>query len=416
MWRRKTIGSYLDSQLPNFERVAGFYLMKKPNGTTLKIMAASSMVFFSLAAAVLGTLAWFTGIRKKDSAGDDFVVSARSGRFKQVTFHTLDKKVIGNTYSQSTFSFEKDYIGKITYNWVSKTMDKEGDTNLVFDNYDYLEHEQPILLLFEFDKEYSADDKIIISAKASDDTNFFLGERNSDGENIYSLDDEDVIVRTISNQNYYAMSSAVCFYSRGFSTSSYDSSFGQIYNEEPESDLKSNVSQALSCDMPQWNEEQNHWRIDFSANRNAASAASYYGNLISGISGFSCVLEPQEIDGNIETVYASSTAYVKISAAPDTNTSSSIKVTMGLGSPFFTFTNLTSQKSFVDMSQQPESDFDQIIDPLFESNSATKYVAVIIDYFSDAIEYIYSSFLGDSTLESYDSILRFICDWQMEVI
>ena len=390
--------------------------MKRPNRTTLKVIAASSMVFFSLTAAVVGTLAWFNGLRNKNTSIDDFVVYSRSGRFKQVTFHTLDKKVIGNTYSQSTFSFDKNYVGKISYNWSDKTMDKEGNTNLVFDNYDYLEHEQPILLLFEFDKEYEAGEKIIISAKASDETNFFLGERNSEGENIYSLDDEDVIVRTISNQNYYAMSSAVCFYSRGFSTSLYNSSFGQIYDEEPESDLKSNVSQALSCDMPQWNGDQNHWRIDFSANRSAASAASYYGNLVTGISGFSCVLEPEEIDGKVVTVYSSSNAYVKISAAPDTNTTSNVTVTMGLGSPFFTFTNLTSQKSFVDMSQQPESDFNQNINPLFESSSATKYVAVIIDYFSDAIEYIYSSFLGDSVLESYDSILRFICDWQMEVI
>ena len=390
--------------------------MKKLNGTAIKIIAASMMVTFTLFACVLGTIAWFTNISNRDASNDDFIVSTKSGRFKQVTFHTLDKKVIGNTYAQSTFNFSKDYVGKITYDWVSKTMSKEGNTDLIFDNYDYLEHEQPILLLFELDKEYAAGDKVYISAKTRDDTAFFLGERNAEGENVWDLDDSDVIVDTINGNNYYAMSSAVCFYSRGFSTSSYGSAYGQKYDEEPTSDIETTVASALSIDTPVWNASQNLWTITFSDNRSALNSVNYYGNLASGISGFSANVQAEEARDGYESVYSSSTGFVKVYAESVSNNSSNVTVSVGLGSPFYSFTNLTTQTSFVDMSQQPESDFEQSIDPIFESNSDTKYIAIIVDYYSDAIEYIYSSYLGDAILESYDSVLHFICDWTMEVI
>ena len=45
-----------------------------------------------------------------------------------------------------------------------------------------------------------------------------------------------------------------------------------------------------------------------------------------------------------------------------------------------------------------------------------KYVALFIDYYPDAIEYIYSTYLGDTTLEAfYDGYLFYECDWAMEV-
>lgn len=50
------------------------------------------------------------------------------------------------------------------------------------------------------------------------------------------------------------------------------------------------------------------------------------------------------------------------------------------------------------------------------SNLKVQYLAIIIDYFPDAIEYIYSTYLGDSTLEDlYDYDFKYICDWSMEV-
>ena len=54
---------------------------------------------------------------------------------------------------------------------------------------------------------------------------------------------------------------------------------------------------------------------------------------------------------------------------------------------------------------------------LFKSNGSetVKYVALIIEYNQDAISYIYSTYLGDSGLNQYDSLLHFSCDWSLEV-
>lgn len=45
-----------------------------------------------------------------------------------------------------------------------------------------------------------------------------------------------------------------------------------------------------------------------------------------------------------------------------------------------------------------------------------KYIAVVVEFYEDAINYIYSTYLGDSGLDSYQSLLYFACDWSMEVV
>ena len=55
---------------------------------------------------------------------------------------------------------------------------------------------------------------------------------------------------------------------------------------------------------------------------------------------------------------------------------------------------------------------------LFSSKNGQtiKNIGVVIDYFPDAIEFIYSTFLGDPILEdTYDGFLHFLCDWSMEI-
>lgn len=51
-----------------------------------------------------------------------------------------------------------------------------------------------------------------------------------------------------------------------------------------------------------------------------------------------------------------------------------------------------------------------------QANSTVKYISVIIDYYSDALDYIYSTYLGDRALEDiFDSHLEFLCDWGLEI-
>lgn len=57
---------------------------------------------------------------------------------------------------------------------------------------------------------------------------------------------------------------------------------------------------------------------------------------------------------------------------------------------------------------------------VYRSDSAVnryiKYIAVVVDYYDIAVEYIYSTFLGNDTLENdYNYILNFTCDWRWEI-
>ena len=78
---------------------------------------------------------------------------------------------------------------------------------------------------------------------------------------------------------------------------------------------------------------------------------------------------------------------------------------------------LNEADRFVDVDNEAESTSfkNEAVWADFTSGTV-KYVAVVIDYYVDAIEYIYSTFLGDYTLEiSYDYLIYFMCDWSLEV-
>jgi len=68
-------------------------------------------------------------------------------------------------------------------------------------------------------------------------------------------------------------------------------------------------------------------------------------------------------------------------------------------------------------NETDETSFKQ--DPsLYKSraNTTVRYISIIVDYYSDALDYIYSTFLGDDTLETdFDSHLEFLCDWGLEI-
>ena len=72
------------------------------------------------------------------------------------------------------------------------------------------------------------------------------------------------------------------------------------------------------------------------------------------------------------------------------------------------FTNIDNATDEVTFNKEPF---------VYQSDVSTtvKYIALIVEYSPDAIGYIYSTYLGDSGLNSYDSVLNFSCDWSFEV-
>ena len=84
----------------------------------------------------------------------------------------------------------------------------------------------------------------------------------------------------------------------------------------------------------------------------------------------------------------------------------------------FATSTLESDESFTTIKNDSDKYLFNQTPYLFKSNGSetVKYVAVIIEFSTDAIGYIYSTYLGDSGLNSYDSILNFACDWSLEVL
>lgn len=87
-------------------------------------------------------------------------------------------------------------------------------------------------------------------------------------------------------------------------------------------------------------------------------------------------------------------------------TDNSLPLLQSSGSKFTTADNEADTCSFVKEATMYSS----------TSGSTVKNIGVVIDYYPDAIEYIYSTYLGNTILEdTYDGFLHFWCDWSMEV-
>ncbi len=75
--------------------------------------------------------------------------------------------------------------------------------------------------------------------------------------------------------------------------------------------------------------------------------------------------------------------------------------------------------SFVDVNNAAET-FTYNQEPTIYTsiaNTTVKYISVVVDYYEDAIEYIYSTYLGNTVLEgTLDGTLNFLCDWNLEVL
>lgn len=74
-----------------------------------------------------------------------------------------------------------------------------------------------------------------------------------------------------------------------------------------------------------------------------------------------------------------------------------------------TFTYINNETDEATFNQEPS---------IYKSraNTTVRYISVIIDYYSDALDYIYSTYLGNDTLERiFDYHLDFLCDWGLEI-
>lgn len=314
------------------------------NNKTLKLVGATSVTLFSLVSVFVASIAWFSMNKNVDNGGGDIEIKSKEGRLRNVYCHAYNP----SGSSESNISFVGTPFASYSYDWGKSSMvpDANNPANWYMGDFTSLDKEHPLLVIFEFDKDYTSSSVGDIYIKGSTtvggdalNTTYsdgvavsttgggYLGARDSDGGPFYALPQtqvrdethpESILIKqkTVDSKtrDYYALSSVVSFRNRSFSGNEYQT---------------------------------------FSSGDSLNFATSS--------------LETDE-----------------------------------------TFTTIKDDTDEYIFNQNPY---------LYKSNGSgtVKYVALIIEYYSDAISYIYSTYLGDTGLDSYDSILFFACDWSLEV-
>ena len=130
--------------------------MKRIGKKNLRIIAVTSMTLFSLLAVTTGVFAWFVGKLKNSEQTEDFAVIVPDGRLKNVYFHQYTSKTIDNdTLKPTSYTFNSSYIGKIAFDWETKSATYSGSPKIELQEYSPLDFCQPILMVFELNDTYS---------------------------------------------------------------------------------------------------------------------------------------------------------------------------------------------------------------------------------------------------------------------
>lgn len=314
--------------------------MRLLKNNKLKILAATSVTIFSLLVLFVGTFAWFESQLNQNRDADEFNVTTIDGKLKNIYFHNVESVVMNHTTEKPvSFTFEDEYCGMISYNWETNTATYDGDTSISLPEYNPLEHDHPLLMVFEFDDVYTSSIDGDIFIRATTDVEGYLGERDANSAPVYNLLGNGIYhSETVGTETsyYYALSSVVNFYCTH--------SASELYNKTGET------------------------------NTTLINPTFNYADL-------------QTREQSIEALEDDEDAVV----------------------PDLCFTSINNSNDTSSFNQNPT---------LFTSNvgDSIKYICVIVDYYSDAIEYIYSTYLGNDILEyTFHNELHYLCDWGLEV-
>ena len=123
--------------------------VRLPSRINLKIISATSVVLFTLLTVFVGTYTWFQSARFKDSDNNDIVVTQR-GKFQSISFYSCTNVTNNENESLTSFSFDMDYTGCISYDWDTFSYSTDGITDLSLQQYDpFSNKHRPCLAIVE---------------------------------------------------------------------------------------------------------------------------------------------------------------------------------------------------------------------------------------------------------------------------
>lgn len=337
-------------------------MKKKSNRSTLKIVAATGLSIFSLCSVFVATMAWFATNTDANGSGMQVQITRLSGRLQNVYFHEFDLQNSTNI----VFKFNKAPFAKYEYDW------DEQEINVITNNnnkwrlgdYSYTSKNHCMLIIFAFDKEYT-------SSSVGD--MYVKGITTVGGDNLTTT---------------YSQGGEPLSTTGGGFLGARDSSNGVPYYTLPQENVydADHTDRILMRREPMLN-SQGDQILD---NQGRPKYYDYYA--LSSVASFSHTT----FDGSFDTTYEGENP---------------------TGTIDFSVNSLESTESFTTIKTDTDKYVFNQTPYLYKSDgeSTIKYVALIINYSPDAIGYIYSTYLGDSGLNRYDSYLYFACDWRFEV-
>ena len=121
----------------------------------VKAVASVSVLGFSAISLLAAVVAWFASNNSVSNTGMNINAQRTDGKLRKVYFYGF------NGYEDDAYLFNTTPLATYTYNWENREMDPgvfTGDPNWSVPMYDSLSKYQSLLMIFEYDQEYTSEE------------------------------------------------------------------------------------------------------------------------------------------------------------------------------------------------------------------------------------------------------------------
>ncbi len=322
--------------------------MKRTGNKALKMIAATAVASFSLVAAIVSTVAWFMMANKVKGTDVQVVIEDPSDSVGEITFHKYRGLSTDNYY---LFNPEPEATLRITNKEI--TIDPVGFPGITLDTYSTDSRHHPLLMLFKLKKK-----GLSLYAKTEHP---FLAEFKPTSYTTVATHGALTHVTTTSfvgGETYY------------------------VTNDEVNGGLDGSTYGPTAY---RWDAESKTWDMIWSDIASSNNPLSSVMETYFFMFGFNT---PSEGANTSHTLNGSNPNSIPIAQSSCTE---------------------ANQRSFVQFANGSYSHFSKTI-TFFEGQvpDDTVYLGIMVDYYSLALEYISSYYLGDARVTAG---LNFKCDW-----
>ena len=353
--------------------------MKKTGNKHIKIIAATMMAVFSLFTTFSAAFAWFLYVRNQGSSTDQFEVATIQTSVLEVSIHDFYGTSTG---SNPSYGFNPVPTGYIDFSNPASPA-TQGNLSITLDEYSLDDPHHPVLLLFKVNGE---------NQSVTAETLYPFVAENKPG------------AATLDSNHIVATYSALAAKKSGAT----DGEIFEVTNDENQNGQFLDTSdRKYVTTRYQYVAAEDDFKLVW------VDLAMYDNPLSSVIQASSFIFDftkPFKKEGGSFVVDSSSTALEEKTYNYTENHVVNTGTDTGIWIPVsdFTSSNTESFVTFNGSSHEYQSEIN-----FYSGNvKGHTYVGVVIDYYSTAVEYLSSYYLGHSYLNDG---LTFKCDWVTRV-